>query len=108
MLFDGRVAGLCTELFCSGEGYSLDVRGFEPAFRHTSRKTALPRSYAIRVLLSRMVAVKNPMEPRLARSPRARIIAGSASRPAANERTALVLVSQRESGGFGIRLKHAE
>jgi hypothetical protein len=49
---------------------------------HQSKDRYTARAYAIRVLRLRMVAVKNSMKPRLARSPGARIIVGSVSRPA--------------------------
>src|SRR6266851_2802740 len=49
---------------------------------HQSKNRFTARAYAIRVLRLRMVAVKNSMKRRLARSPWARMIAGSISMPA--------------------------
>ena len=49
---------------------------------HQSNNCFTARAYAMRVLRLRMMAVKNSMKRRLARSPLARIITGSISSPA--------------------------
>jgi hypothetical protein len=83
VLFDARLSSVGPQLFhrCS-DGDGLDVLEPEVVVIALIEEALYARAYAIRVLRLRMVAVKNSMKRRPARSPWARIIAGSVSSPA--------------------------
>lgn len=80
VLFDSRFAGGSANV--GGDGNGLDVRQFELAFvAPVEELFDRARVGHMRVAVAD-AAVKNSIKLWLARSPRARIIAGSASRPA--------------------------
>jgi hypothetical protein len=70
--------------------------------QHTEQHRIYRGRVRHRVLRLRMVAVKNSMKRRLTRSPRARIIAGRASRPARMSVSGGFYLMSSRIGAFGI------
>jgi hypothetical protein len=80
----------------------FDIPELESALVAPSKNCFTARAYAMRVLRLRMLAVKNSMNLRLARSPWARIIDGSASNPARTSAGGGTISSVSRIRGFGI------